>query len=104
MTYNGGAGGAGNEKQAVNARPNNLNLENRRALSVSGVDDVESFDEHEIVMRCGGTLLVVGGEELSVGKLSVESGEVRVQGLIRSLVYEDAPAGRGGFWSRMFRG
>ena len=105
MTYGGGAGGAGREaQQAVSARPNNLSLENRRALSVSGVDDVESFDEHEIVMRCGGTLLVVGGEELSVGKLSVESGEVRVQGRIRSLVYEDAPAGRGGFWSRMFRG
>ena len=100
----GASGGAGNGRQSAPVRANDLKLENRRALSVSGVDDVESFDEHEIVMRCGGSLLVVGGEELSVGNLSVERGEVSVKGRIRSLVYEDATAGRGGFWSRLLRG
>ncbi len=85
-------------------RPHELTLTGRRKLTVSGVDDVERFDEQEIVMRCGGTLLVVGGEELSVSRLSVESGDVSIAGRISSLIYEEAPAGRGGFWGRIFRG
>ena len=85
-------------------RPHELTLSGRRKLTVSGVDDVERFDEQEIVMRCGGTLLVVGGEGLSVSRLSVESGDVAIAGRVSSLIYEEAPAGRGGFWGRMFRG
>ena len=56
------------------------------------------------LLTAGGTLLVVGGEALSVSRLSVESGDVAIAGRIGSLIYEEAPAGRGGFWGRMFRG
>ena len=101
-----GRDGGGTNAPARQApeRPHTLTLTGRRKLTVSGVDDVERFDEQEIVMRCGGTLLVVGGEELSVSRLSVESGDVSIAGRVSSLLYEEAPAGRGGFWGRMFRG
>ena len=101
MAYEDGTRSAA--KAVKPERPHALHLEGRKTLSVSGVEDVESFDEREIVMRCGGALLVVGGEELSVGKLSVESGDVTVSGRISSLVYEEAAPKRGGFWKSMLR-
>lgn len=86
------------------AKQHDLSLESRRRLAVSGVEEVESFDEREVVMRCGGALLVVGGEELSVSQLSVEKGDVTVTGRIDSLVYEEAAAKRSGLFGRVFRG
>ena len=83
------------------AQPHGLRVEERRALSLSGVEDVESFDEREIVLRCAGSVLVVGGESLSVSRLSVESGDVTVQGRIDSLIYEDALPRRGGLRRRL---
>ena len=80
-----------------------LTLEGREKLTVSGVEDVERFDESCIVMStCAGTL-VVTGEGLHIGKLSLDGGELHVDGRIDALTYEDAPEERGGsFFSRLF--
>ena len=86
---------------AAPRRPHNLTLNARRRLSLSGVESVESFDEHEIVMQTTEGTLVLRGEELSVGQLSTETGEVSVEGLITQLHYEES-APRGSFWSRLF--
>lgn len=81
-----------------------LTLEGREKLTVSGVEDVERFDESCIVMStCAGTL-VVTGEGLHIGKLSLDGGELHVDGRIDSLAFEDAPASRGGFLSRLLGG
>lgn len=79
-----------------------LTLENRRRMTVSGVEDVESFDEHEIVMLTAEGTLVLRGEELSISKLSVDHGDVCVQGLISGLQYEDTAPARS-WWARLFR-
>ena len=77
-------------------RSHSLTLEDRKTLSISGVEEVESFDEGEIVMRTVLGELSVSGEDLSVSRLSVETGLVSVQGLIFGLEYrEDAGTGRG---------
>ena len=80
-----------------------LTLEGREKLTVSGVEDVERFDESCIVMStCAGTL-VVTGEGLHIGKLSLDGGELHVDGRIDALSYEDAPEPRsGGLFSRLF--
>ena len=80
-----------------------LTLEGREKLTVGGVEDVERFDENCIVMStCAGTL-VVTGEDLHIGKLSLDGGELHVDGRIEGLAYEDAqPAGRGSLLSRLF--
>ena len=80
-----------------------LTLEGREKLTVGGVEDVERFDETCIVMStCAGTL-VVTGEGLHIGKLSLDGGELHVDGRIDALTYEDAPEERGGsFFSRLF--
>ena len=78
-------------------------LEGRERLSVSGVEDVESFDESAIVMNtCEGTL-VVRGEGLHIEKLSLDGGDLKVEGSVDSLTYEDAGGERGGFLARLFR-
>ena len=71
-------------------------------LTVSGVEDVERFDETGIVMSTSAGTLVVTGEDLHIGKLSLDGGELHVEGRVDSVTYEDDGAGRGGFFSRLF--
>ncbi len=79
-----------------------LELVGRERLTVSGVEDVERFDETGIVMSTSAGTLVITGEELHIGKLSLDGGELHVEGRIDSVAYEDQPSGRGGFWGRLF--
>ena len=78
-------------------------LEGRASLSVSGVEEVESFDENAIVMRTSLGTLVVRGEELHIEKLSLDGGDLRVEGMVDSLTYEDDGRFKGGFLARLFR-
>ena len=78
-------------------------LEGRASLSVSGVEEVESFDENAIVMRTAQGTLVVRGEELHIEKLSLDGGDLRVEGMVDSLTYEDDGGPRAGFLARLFR-
>ena len=79
--------------------PHELRLENRERLSVSGVREVESFDENVVALLTERGLLLIRGEELQLKSLSPDGGQVCVQGLIRSLDYEEA---RAGFFKRLF--
>ena len=83
--------------------PHHIVLEGRESLSVSGVEEVESFDENTIVMRTVKGTLVVRGEELHIEKLSLDGGELRVEGAVDALSYEDDGRERGSFLSRLFR-
>ena len=78
-------------------------LEGRASLSVSGVEEVESFDENAIVARTALGTLVVRGRELHIEKLSLDGGDLRVEGMVDSLTYEDDGGVRGGFLARLFR-
>ena len=79
-----------------------LTLEGREKLTVGGVEDVERFDETCIVMStCAGTL-VVTGEGLHIGKLSLDGGELHVDGQIDALQYEDGSTARSGLFARLF--
>lgn len=83
--------------------PHHVILEGRESLSVSGVEEVESFDESTIVMHtCKGTL-VVRGEELHIEKLSLDGGDLKVEGSVDSLTYEEDGRERGSFLTRLFR-
>lgn len=79
-----------------------LELIGRERLVVSGVEDVDRFDETGIVMTTAAGTLVITGEELHIGKLSLDGGELHVDGRIDSVTYEDEGQGRGGFFSRLF--
>ena len=59
-------------------------------------------DGDAIVMRTAQGTLVVRGEELHIEKLSLDGGDLKVEGSIDSLTYEDGGRERGGLFSRLF--
>lgn len=92
------------ENKGRPAAAHHIILEEREQLSVSGVEEVESFDEGTIVMYTSKGTLIVRGGGLHIEKLSLDGGDLRVEGDIDSLTYEDGGKERGGgFLSRLFR-
>ena len=85
----------------MTAAEHRLELMGREHLTVSGVEDVERFDENGIVMSTSAGVLTVMGEGLHIGKLSLEGGELYVDGRIDSLSYEEPQSG-GGLLRRLF--
>ena len=84
--------------------PHRVVLEERGALSDSGVEEGERFDENEIVMATSRGTLVVRGENLHIEKLSLDGGDLKVDGSVDALSYEDDADERGGgFLTRLFR-
>lgn len=79
-----------------------LELIGREHLVISGVEDVERFDESGIVMTTSAGTLVVTGEELHIGKLSLDGGELHVDGRVDSVSYEDGGREGGGLFRRLF--
>ena len=68
----------------------NLILENRGKLSISGVLDVLSFDDQVVIVETELGLLTVKGESLRINKLSIDTSEVVIEGEISSLTYSDS--------------
>ncbi len=84
----------------------NVIMENRKKVSVSGVDDVESFNEEEIVLHTENQeVLVLKGANLHINRLNVDSGDVNVTGDIDSMEYVSASLkSKGtGLFGRMFK-
>ena len=84
----------------------NLFLENRRNLKISAVVDVDSFDEEKIIHITEEEGLIIEGSGLHIKKLSVEDGELSIEGDIFSVCYTDKLGGgrhSGGFFSKMFK-
>ena len=86
------------------AMPHNIILEDRRLLTVSGVSDVDSFDERAVTVFTDMGELTVRGSDLHINRLSVEVGELLLEGKIDSLSYQDqSPKSAGGFFGKVFR-
>ena len=72
----------------------NLILENRGKLSISGVNDVLSFDDQVVMVETELGLLTVKGQNLKINKLSIDTSEVIVEGEISYLAYSDVNQGK----------
>ena len=82
----------------------NAILENRKKLMLSGVTDVESFDEKLVVLYTQLGELTVKGSELHVNEMSVESGDLTVEGEIKALIYgEKDRTKKLGFFGKLLR-
>ena len=67
----------------------NLILENREKLNVSGVNDVLSFDDQVVIIETELGLLTVKGENLKINKLNIDTSEVIVEGKVDNLSYSE---------------
>lgn len=83
----------------------NLILENREKLSISGVNDVLSFDDQVVILETELGLLTVKGENIRINKLSIDTSEVIVEGNISYLAYSDNNSSKssGGFLGKIFK-
>ena len=80
--------------------PHSLTLSERSRLTVSGVEEVVSFDDASAVLRTELGELLIQGQELRLKTLYPEGGTLEVQGTISALSYEQT---REGFWRRVLR-
>ena len=71
------------------ARTHKIALTNRRTCTINGVNDVLSFDIHEILLETEQGMLMIKGDELHVNRLTLDKGEVDVDGKIDSFTYSD---------------
>jgi sporulation protein YabP len=84
----------------------NLSLENREKLNISGVEQVESFNESQIVIYTVRGSLTIKGESLNISKLNLEDGNVKIEGMIESLAYSNKTSTgskEGSFLKKMFK-
>ena len=82
--------------------PHKLNLNERKQLTMTGVTEVVSFEETSVVLRTSLGTLTVHGQELQLKTLSLEGGQVAVDGHIAALIYEEPR--QGGSWLSRFFG
>ena len=71
--------------------PHKMVVGNRKAIALTGVTDVLAFDIHEILLETSQGMLMIRGNNLHVSRLTLDKGEVDVDGRIDSLAYSDAP-------------
>ena len=81
--------------------PHKLTLDERQQLTMTGVTEVVSFDETAVVLKTSLGLLTVQGQDLKLKTLSLEGGQVAVDGQIVALIYEEPR--EAGLWQRLWR-
>ena len=89
------------------ARPemsHHIILEEREQLVVSGVEEVESFDENTIFLTTAQGGLEIQGEGLHIEKLSLDGGDLKVEGRVNALLYGEENRPRGGLFARLLGG
>lgn len=88
------------------ALPHNLILEEKSRLSISGVADVDTFDESKIILFTQDDTIEIEGADLHIQKLSVADGEMIIEGEITAIIYtgRDGYGTKGkGFFKKVFK-
>ena len=83
----------------------NIIMENRKKISVSGVEDIESFNAQQIILYTCCGVVIIEGHNMHISKLSIDNGETAITGDIDSIVYHDSygKKGKSGLLSRLLR-
>lgn len=79
-------------EEKMNIRPHRLTIENRASGTLTGIREVVSFDENQVILDTDMGLLTLKGKDLHVSRLTLEKGEVDLNGSIESLNYSSNEA------------
>jgi len=89
--------------QSQTTAPHSLILEQRKKLSLSGVRDVELFEEERVLLQTTMGRLTLQGSNLKMGSFNAQTGDLSVTGDLYALVYTNDSPKREGFLSRVFK-
>lgn len=83
----------------------NVVLENREKLNVTGINDILSFDDQVVILSTDLGMLTIKGSELKINKLNIDESEVKIEGNIASISYsQDSPERKSeGIFSKIFK-
>lgn len=85
-------------------RPHGLTLEGRQKAVITGVEEVDSFNEQMVVLATTAGTLTLLGQQLHVSHLNLEDGQLLVEGEIAALEYDErSRSGRGSLFTRLFK-
>lgn len=90
----------------IRNRSHTVSIENRKKITITGVADVDSFDESVVLLATDMGFVTLHGEDLHISKLNLEEGQLIVEGEIAALEYADGDAfgdQGSGFWGKLFR-
>lgn len=85
-----------------NVFPHSVSLKERKELTVTGVNEVISFDEETVILKTSLGTLNVHGQQLQLINLSTNGGQVEIRGKISALIYQQTTP-TGGWLKRLFR-
>ncbi len=83
--------------------PHNIIMENRAKISISGVENAESYNENEVVLDTSKGILIIRGEALTLSKLNLDSGEITVGGRVSDLEYVEPRKSGGSILGKIFK-
>lgn len=94
-----------NEIRRIDARPHKVTIDSRERITITSVEDVDSFNETEIIFLTGVGMMTITGEDLHISRLNLEEGVLTVDGVINSVDYSDHEEQRmrSSLFGRVFR-
>ena len=86
-------------------REHKVTIDGRKKLTVTAVEDVESFDEEKVIILCDMGAMTVTGADFKINRLNVDVGELVIEGEIDEIQYSDRAYEKkeGGFFGKIFR-
>ena len=90
------------EKNKTQKNPHCISLENRKNLILSGIKEVDNYDENTINLYTEMGRLIIKGRNLNIKKLNLEFGDLEVEGKISSLIYSEEKT-KNGIFSKIFK-
>jgi sporulation protein YabP len=94
------------DKKLVRGRSHSILMENRERVTITGVQDVDSFDEASVLLVTDLGYITLHGFDLHINKLNLEEGQLIVEGEIIGMEYSDhegVGARSGGFFKKLFK-
>ena len=81
----------------------NVIMEKREKLTVGGVKDIGIYNEEVVELSTVMGDMKIEGKKLHINKFNVEDGELKIEGEISAVIYEEIRENKGGFFSGLFR-
>lgn len=87
----------------VSFKNQNILIEDRNRVTITGVEQVESFNDNTIILITIKGGMTVKGENLNVGKLNLDEGNIKIDGIINGIIYNDKDVQRGNIIGKIFK-